>query len=367
MPGDGRNLLMDRWINDLDLCMTLMKLTVFYTNDDAVTGSLSSHTFSLFFCSSYSSYSSSPSGSCLFPAMALCRTCPTYIYVWLLPLLTNAIIHSSLFCPADKMSSATSSTPFKFIAQKSIFLAAIPLAFLLQIAHPDVARSISASVLDRLRWTMIYLRAISRRTEERARLIAPLKRMVATADYPANVQLQRWLAAAIFVAVVKVQETFCGGFTKPAVDRLYMETSQVAGLLGVPTVSWPDTVGEFWVFWNDQIDTLMVTEESKSLADRVLHPKEVSSWGLWLLLPLLHVWLTHWVPPRQRKGFGFQVTLLNSVVYKLSVALVSVLYPVLPLFMRHYDRDRWWHLNETRYAGRRKSEVERSFMVEYDE
>src|SRR5699024_5586366 len=121
--------------------------------------------------------------------------------------------------------------------QESIFLAAIPLAFLLQIAHPGVAQSISAPPADRLRWTKIYLRAISRGTEQGSRLIAPLDRMVAPADSDSstNAQLHRWLAAAVLVAVIKVQETFCGEFSKPVVDRLYMETTHAAGLLGVPT------------------------------------------------------------------------------------------------------------------------------------
>lgn len=275
---------------------------------------------------------------------------------------------------ASVASSAQSPGTLKYIAQESIFVAAIPLAFLLQIAHPGVAQFISNSdpvvqPLDRLRFTMMYLRAISCGADERARFIALLncKQSTLAENHPTSPQLQSWIAASAFVAVVKVQETFCRGFTKPAEGELYTETSRLARSLGAPTASWPDTVDGFWEFWDDQIDILPVTGESKTLASQVLYPENVPFWALWVLLPLVRAWLIYWVPARQRKAFGLRVTLLNRAAYRLSVAVVAALYPFLPLFIRHYAHDHRWHGRGIRYAGSGKSKVERSFMVRHDE
>lgn len=266
-------------------------------------------------------------------------------------------------------SPETPNKSLKYVVEESIFLAAVPLAFLLQISYPDVAQSISAAdppvqPPDQLRVVLQLMNIMyCSDADGTRRLTASIEPPEMSSYVSQDSRIQRWITASVFVAVVKVQETFFGDFTKGDTDHLYTMTSEFLSSIETPMDMWPSNVNGFWDFWDNQIDSLSATEEARMLANQVLYPSNAPLWARLTLLPLLRVWVTYWVSSRQRECFGLRATVLNYLAYRLSVVLVSVIYPLLPLSTRYYSRS---YVPEVRYAGR-KSKVERSFMVRYDE
>lgn len=270
------------------------------------------------------------------------------------------------------VSTEPGGNPFRYIAEEPIFLAAIPLAFLLQISNPDVARSMSVSdppvqPLDQLRFTLKVMNIIHCSTAENPcrlnALVNDNNPQVKRLKYLSQPRMQRWVAASVFVAVVRVQDTFFGGFTKGAVNQLYILALEFSSSIEVPMDMWPNKVDDFWDFWEDHVDILPVTKEARMLANQVLYPRNAPLWARFTLLPLPRVWLSYWISSRQRECLGLRATLLNWLVYSLSVAIVSAIYPLLLSSIRHSTR---YYASEIKYI-RRKSKVERCFMVRHDE
>ena len=43
---------------------------------------------------------------------------------------------------------------------------------------------------------------------------------------------------------------------------------------------WPDTLDEFWKYWNRNISTLPITQWAKDLAHSLLYPKNTPLWSV---------------------------------------------------------------------------------------
>lgn len=247
-----------------------------------------------------------------------------------------------------------------YIIHGPVSAVAAQLAMLLQISHPETAREIhaSGSPRDRLHDTRAYVDAIAGSPCDKTRLTGSVDQKNLQ-----DPQLQLWTAASIFAAVVKVQDAFFGGFTKRDLDHVYAETSWLATSLGVPPESWPATVEDFWRFWDGRMDSLLApSDEARIIAEEVLYPQHVAFWVL-LVAFLLRVSMTYLVPDRVRNAFGLQVTALNWVMYRLIVALIFGVYALLSLLPHHLPYR--YYMDDQ--SARRKSKVDGSFMVNYDE
>ncbi|RMJ25841.1 hypothetical protein PHISP_03267 [Aspergillus sp. HF37] len=208
---------------------------------------------------------------------------------------------------------------------------------------------------------MEYVKALSGPSEQKIR---PMTASGARQISPRDPQLSLWTAASVFVADVKAQEELFGAFAKRDLDCVYAESSQLATSLGVPADSWPDTVEEFWNFWDNRMDTLPATaaDEGKTIAEQILRLEDMSFWAF-ILSPLLRACMAYWLPDRLREWCGIRITFLTWVMYRLSVVLVSGLYAFLSLVPSHSPH---WHWMDGQSA-RRKSAVDRSFMVKHAE
>jgi uncharacterized protein (DUF2236 family) len=250
-----------------------------------------------------------------------------------------------------------------YAVQEPVVLAAAQLATLLQIAHPDIAREIraSGSPQNSLRETVEYVKVLSGSSEQKTSLMtASGARQIS----PRDPQLSLWTAASVFVADVKVQEELFGTFAKRDLDRVYAETSQLATSLGVPADSWPDTVEEFWNFWDNRMNALSATaaDEGKTIAEQILRLEDMSFWAF-ILSPFLRACMAYWLPDRLRERCGLRITFLTWVLYRLGVVLVLGLYARLSLVPSHSPYWLWMDGQ----SARRKSAVDRSFMVKHDE
>jgi uncharacterized protein (DUF2236 family) len=109
---------------------------------------------------------------------------------------------------------------------------------------------------------------------------------------------------------------------------------------------WPKTLDEFWEYWNDNCETLEITNWARSLAKDLLYPK-VPFW-LWPISvphsPFFRLMTYYWLPPRIRRDYGFNDTAVKREINKLYQLQLKIVYRAIPKPLRtagfsFYQRD----------------------------
>ncbi|KAK3956135.1 hypothetical protein QBC32DRAFT_203832, partial [Pseudoneurospora amorphoporcata] len=219
-----------------------------------------------------------------------------------------------------------------------------PYALLLQISHPSVAlgscrhsrfatSSKSSSelsskcsssnlevTLSRLRRTTAYILAVAIGTPEQKTVIVEMVRKQHAfvrgtgktvegneqIKYDAaDGELQKWVAATLFMGVCKAKESF-GWSCKAKEERwkLCKAHREYAIALNMPSEMWPRSMEEFDVYVEETMqERLVVTEEARKLARILLRDVAVPWWMSWVL-PLARVFMACWLPSGLREGYG---------------------------------------------------------------
>jgi len=98
---------------------------------------------------------------------------------------------------------------------------------------------------------------------------------------------------------------------------------------------WPETLDDFWGYWNHNIETLEITDWARSLSRDLLWPKKMP-----LLLkpqmPIARLLTIHWLPERFQREYKLKITPLNTALFHFIVGYVALVYPHLPKKLRTY-------------------------------
>lgn len=150
----------------------------------------------------------------------------------------------------------------------------------------------------------------------------------------ADGELQKWVAATLFLGVCKARETFywsgvdwnwllplwvrgrrkTGGEEQEEEERvrrkreerwqLCQAHGEYAIALDMPSEMWPTSVEGFEVYVEETMrEKLVVTEEARKLARILLWDVRVPWWMGWVL-PVARVFMACWLPSSLREGYG---------------------------------------------------------------
>lgn len=221
-----------------------------------------------------------------------------------------------------------------------IFLMAGHFAILCQWAHPGLAKgtakhsNFGSRIPQRPRNTSRFLNAaVYGNPEEKKAITSVIHQYHARvkgdgydADDP---ELHRWTAATLFVAILIVQETFFRKLDRGEMLQVYKECSVFGASLRMPPDMWPDTLEDFWKYWNHNIETLEVTPMARELSHQLLYPVNLPLW-MRLQIPFARLLTTHWLPARLTREYGIEVSQWSRSMYHLTVAGICFFYPQLP-------------------------------------
>lgn len=232
------------------------------------------------------------------------------------------------------------------VLREGIILSGGAAAILLQVAHPGVGKGVGRHSnfayrpIDRLRTTMTYVYCMIFGTpQEKETVINLVHRAHASVkgvDYSADdTKLQLWVAATLYAVGINLYENVFGAIDNDKAEQLYQEYAVLATSLRVPADMWPKSREAFWVYWDEQIASFEVCEEAKEVAHDLLRNKRLPFY-LRLFLPLLRVMTTHMLPPRLREEYNLKDTRSRKGVYKVTMGLTEVTYPLVPKFIRTY-------------------------------
>ncbi|KAF9889384.1 hypothetical protein FE257_007494 [Aspergillus nanangensis] len=234
------------------------------------------------------------------------------------------------------------------VLREGIILSGGAAAILLQVANPGVGKGVgnhsnfAYRPIDRLRTTMTYVYCMVFGTPQEKKTVIELVHrahsLVKGADYSADdAHLQLWVAATLYAVGINIYEDVFGRIGEDKGERLYREYAVLATSLRVPPDMWPKDREAFWVYWDEQIASFEICDEAKEVARDLLRNKKLPFY-LRAFLPLLRVMTTHQLPPRLREEFSLKDTKGRKGVYKVTMGLTKLTYPLIPSFIRTYPR-----------------------------
>lgn len=229
---------------------------------------------------------------------------------------------------------------------EGIYLTGGQFAILCQFAHPGLAEgsykhsNFAYRIMNRLKTTARFLNAAVFGTQSEKEAIfsvihAAHRHVKGESYYADDPELHKWTAATLFVALIVVHEAFFGKVSREKQEALFKESSVYGTSLRMPPEMWPETLDDFWAYWNHNINTLEVTDWARSLARDLLWPKAMPMWT-WPNLPIARIMTIHWLPERLQREYGFEITPLNTGLYHFIAGNVAFWYPKLPKAIREY-------------------------------
>ncbi|WP_186317571.1 oxygenase MpaB family protein [Curtobacterium sp. 9128] len=184
-------------------------------------------------------------------------------------------------------------------------------AILLQIADPVVAAGVrrhsdfARRPQQRLVHTLMYVYAVVIGTPSDASTATSFVNRahtpVAGAD---DVDRQLWVAATLYDSALRAHEAF-GDPVPPEFARRVLDAYAPLGVaLRVPAERWPSTVAAFEEYWASTLAAVRVTDDARSVARDLLHPRLAPAW-VRAAMPLVRVVTVGMLPDAVRAQYGF--------------------------------------------------------------
>jgi uncharacterized protein (DUF2236 family) len=243
------------------------------------------------------------------------------------------------------------------IAAEAVLIAAGGRSILLQLADPAIGHGVAdhsdfaSRPVDRLRGTLTYVYAISCGTAEEAaaatrrvnRAHAPVQDpgSSSTPAYSAfTPALQLWVAATLYDSAMTMRELVYGPLDAASADRLYQEYASLGTALQVPPGLWPRDRAAFARYWDERLGTLRTDATTRDVARQLLHPRTGPLW-LRLAMPLGRLLTIGLLPAPVRDLFELPWTARDQRRFDRTLAVIRVVYPVLPRLLRHWPKDHY--------------------------
>jgi uncharacterized protein (DUF2236 family) len=227
------------------------------------------------------------------------------------------------------------------IISQDIYLLGALFTILCQFAHPALAKGsykhsqFAYRFQQRLQKTGCFLNVAVHGTDEEKRAIFGVVHKyhsrVKGDDYSADdPELHKWTAATLFVAIIRVRETFFGKMSRDEMESLFRECAIFGTSLRMPPEMWPKTLDEFWAYWDYNIATLTITDEARSLVHGMLYPPMALPMSMAWAVPIVRTVTINWLPERLAREYNVQPGLASQAAYVGIVSWVKAVYPMVP-------------------------------------
>ena len=235
-------------------------------------------------------------------------------------------------------------TELRKYSTEAIYLTGGQFAIICQFAHPGLAEgsykhsNFAYRIMNRLKTTTRFLNAAVFGTpREKEAIFSAIhsahKDVKGEGYYADDPELHKWTAATLFVSLIIVHETFFGKMPRETQEVLFRESAVYGTSLRMPPDMWPETLDDFWAYWDHSVRTLRVTDWARSLARDLLWPKAMPLWAL-PNLPVARLLSINWLPERFQREFGFKVTPFKQSMFHFVAGGVAFWYPKLPRALR---------------------------------
>lgn len=227
-----------------------------------------------------------------------------------------------------------------------IFVLGGQFAILCQWAHPGLAigsykrSNFKTRVALRLKTTLRFLNAAVYGSEEDKEAIFSVIHKyhapVHGEGYDANdPELHKWTAATLFVSVIVVHELIFGKLSWETQEKLFRESAVYGTSLRMPPEMWPESLEAFWDYWNNNIATLEITDEARSLCQDLMYPENLP-FELAALSPLARLITANTLPARLAKEYNMEPNAVSRALFNTVTYGMSMVYPLFPQSIRQH-------------------------------
>lgn len=230
----------------------------------------------------------------------------------------------------------------------ALFLLGAAFAILCQFAPAILAQGadkhsrFAQNPLRRMRRTIAYMTAVVWGSpSEREAVYTAVSRQHAAIKGANDPELHRWVASTLFMAFVKVHETFYGELPLWEKEELYQDCSVWATRLGyMPREMWFDSVKEFEAYWECSVEEFTITDEAKGLAHTLLFTCVFPWWMAWAVR-FVRILTAGWLPPKFREAYGLPGpdTFVGSWGLAIIVGVIKYTYCLLPQYAKRKTHD----------------------------
>lgn len=242
------------------------------------------------------------------------------------------------------------------VAGEGILLAGAARAILLQIAHPAIASAVAehsdfaARPVERLNATLRYVYAVTCGTDaDRARIAEAVNmahRSVVAPGYDArDPDLQLWVTATLYETALGLYERVFGPLPEQLGERVYRRYALVGTTLQMPAQRWPVDRVAFAAYWSTALDELRVTDQARSIARDLFHPRAAA---LRPLAPALRLITGGLLPGRLRSEYRLVWSPARQRAFDLVFDALALGYPRLPAAIRQLPKS--YYLRDLRCA-----------------
>jgi uncharacterized protein (DUF2236 family) len=241
-----------------------------------------------------------------------------------------------------------SDSMIRVVGSEGILLASGGAAVIMQTSHPQIAQGVhdhsdfARAPFSRLLTTMEWAFAVTFGTDAEAErvsaIVRALHKRVTGSGYRADdPRLQVWVNATLLANSVVIYQRVFGRLTPDQLEAYYQQQKTVAEMIGCPRDSHPATYPEFLDYYRNMVNTLEISDESRDIAQHVLHPElPILLRPALIPLRLLTVGL---LPAPLRRQYRWRWTWLHEAAFLLLVRVIAVIYPRLPRWIRTLPRD----------------------------
>jgi uncharacterized protein (DUF2236 family) len=199
-------------------------------------------------------------------------------------------------------------------ASDGVLIAGGARAILLQVADPVVAAGVARHSdfahrpVERLRNTLTFAYAVVLGTpEDRAAVVANVRRRHMPVDRATDEQLQLWVAATLYDSAAKVHYRVFGGTPDVLADELYADYARLGTTLEMPQKLWPPGRLAFADYFDQRMTELNITDDARAIAHDLFAPV-TAPWWLRAGLPLARLLTIDLLPGSLRDAYGFEWT-----------------------------------------------------------
>lgn len=242
--------------------------------------------------------------------------------------------------------SAEGLDALRRVAGEGIVLAGGARAVLLQVAHPAIASAVdehsdfAARPLDRLHATLRYVYAVTHGSaadrERMAEAVNSAHRHVVAPGYDArDPDLQLWVTATLYETAVDLYERVFGALPPQLGERVYRQYAVLGTTLQMPAERWPVDRAAFATYWTTALGELRVTDQARTIARELLHPRDAV---LRPLSPAVRLVTGGLLPPWLRADYGLPWSQHRQRAFDLMLRTVGLGYPRLPAPIRQLPK-----------------------------
>lgn len=230
----------------------------------------------------------------------------------------------------------------------SVVLLGAGSALLLQLAHPSIAQGVhdhsdyEDHPLDRLFGTLYAVNAVVFGSREDAaqvsRAIGNVHAHVNGPTYDAlDPELLCWVNATLLGTAVRLYQRIIRPVALDDLDAFVRDSRLVGEVFGCPLDAQPQSWREFDQYWNETIDTLVVTDTARRVARSLLSGRGLPARPAWRPpLAVARAVTAATLPPRLRDEFGLPWRRADRAMARAVLETSHAVLPRLP--------DRWRQL-----------------------